>query len=110
MGLDPDALHTGGGGRMFGRRAGCPGLHGEPDVRASRPDAQADGAGYAALWIDLSRFLGARPDVRDLARSRMSGVDAGCPTADAVGRPLGQPLCVYRGAGCPASGPDVRPL
>ena len=58
-------------GRMSGRRAGCLGLHGEPDVRA-------DGAGHGALWNGLSGFLGASLDVRVLTRRRMSGADAEC--------------------------------
>ena len=66
MGLGPDALHAGRGGRMSGRRAGCPGLREVPDVRAIGPDVRAGVAGLGALWI---------------GGVRMSGLGAGCPAA-----------------------------
>ena len=72
MGLDPDALHAGRGGRMSGRRAGCPGLPEVPDVRASGPDVRAGVADSSALWIACAGFPG---------RRQMSGGSgrAGCP-------------------------------
>ena len=89
--------------RMFGRRAGCPGLREEPDVRACGPDVRAGGAGLGALWIACARFLG---------RCQMFGPlrGAGCP---GVGRMSGRYRAAWRpslsgllldgGAGCPGS-------
>ena len=41
MGLGPGAARRQIRGRMSGRRPGCPGLRGEPDVRGEEPDVRA---------------------------------------------------------------------
>ena len=96
----PDVL---AGGRMSGasRGAGCLGLG---------PDVRGEVAKLRVCSVVNAGFPGEGPDVRALARRRMSGAGAGCPAADAIGRLLVQLLGGCTGAGCPASGPDVRPL
>ena len=88
---------------MSGRRAGCPGLQEGPDVRAGGRMSGLEGKTSGCL-------LSMMPDFR--GKGRMSGLwrGAGCPAADAVGRLLVQLLGSCTGAGCPAFGPDVRPL
>ena len=89
-----------------------------PDVRgfASRRmsglglDVQAEVVKLRVRSVVDAGFPGEGPDVWALARRRMSGAGAGCPAADAVGRLLVQLLGGCTGAGCPAFGPDVRPL
>ena len=92
MGLWPGCARAG---------AGCPGLG---------PDVRAEVAKLRVRSIVDAGFPGEGPDIRALARRRMSGAGAGCPAADAVGRLLVQLLGGCTGAGCPAFGPDVRPL
>ena len=96
--------------RMSGLGAGCPGLRESPDVRGT---SQMSGPKMGKLLVCFvldAGFPGEGPDVRALARRRMSGAGAGCPAADVVGRLLVQLLGGCTGAGCPASGLDVRPL
>ena len=91
------------GGRMSGasRGARCPGLG---------PHVWAEVAKLRVRSVVDVGFPGEGPDVWALARRRMSGAGAGCPAADAIGRLLVQLLGGCTGAGCPAFGPDVRPL
>ena len=90
----PRPSHCAQRGRMSGRRAGCPGLHEMPDVRALGPDVRAGGVGFCALWIEGAGFPGFWPDFR--AGRRMSGP---CSTSMA-GLLL---LLTSLGGGCPAA-------
>ena len=56
--------------------AGCPAAHKEPDVWASGRMSGLELPDSSALWLEGAGFPGVRPDVRDFARRRMSGVDA----------------------------------
>ena len=104
MGLGPDALHAGRGGRMsgpsrdagclgwqgpasvMGRRisgswAGCPAARDGPDVRAWGPDVRADLVQLRVSSVMGAEFPGVGPDV-------WAGPDvragAGCPGPVAV--------------------------
>ena len=78
MGLGPGDPRRHFRGRTSGRRAGCPGLHGSPDVRGGGPDVRAGAVEPRALSGQRRRISGpgagcpgqAWPDVRALA---------GCP-------------------------------
>ena len=106
MGLGPDALHAGRGGRMsgpsrdagrpgvgagrpgwqgpasvMGRRisgswAGCPAVRDGPDVRAWGPDVRADLVQLRVSSVMGAGFPGVGPDVR---------AGAGCPGPVAAG-------------------------
>ena len=72
MGLGPGDARRQFRGRTSGRRAGCPGLHRTPDVRAG---ARMSGLEWTRLGCSLDRgagFPGAGPDVRAVP-GRMSG-------------------------------------
>lgn len=96
---------------MSGMGARCPAAHEEPDVRASGQMSGLELPDSSTLWLEGAGFPGARPDVRDLARRRMSGVNAGCPGPVALGGWAVVAVVVVSsgrmsgpGAGCPGLG------
>ena len=64
--------------RMSGLGAGCPAVHGRPDVRAWA-GCPAWRWPFFGCFCCPCRISGVMPDVRPLLKRRMSGLVAGCP-------------------------------
>ena len=79
-------------------------------ARRQAPDVQGSGRMSGLKWPNFGCVLSSMLDFR--GKGQMSGLwrGAGCPTADVVVCLLVQLLGGCTDAGCPASGPDVRPL